>query len=431
MKRFIVSCCFAIISFTAVAQQPAFNVFCRDFVSGYNNLHLPQLELSYVSGLEYIGTATEVQKQADFFTKIQNGLKAYNVSKLSQSEKVDYQLISYETDLNLERITLEKDWLKHKPETIPTGGVITLPNGKAWYAYLLKRWTSANVTPDEIYQFGLAEVARVQKHIEAVRVQTGLSEDKFYKHLNDPSFFISDPEVVQRSFEHTKQIIYANLPKLFKNTDIAPLKITKGESRQLAQTPGYYDSSVFYYNLFDKPYNKRQVDWLFIHEGVPGHHYQTSIEAQTKSSVVQQLFYYMGFAEGWGAYTEELGKQLGVYKTPYDELGKWEWDIVRSVRVPLDVALNYYGWTDEQALAFWKKNIRGQDDIAMREIARIRRWPAQVVTYKYGALQLLHWREELQKQQGAKFDIRDFHSRVLDHGSLPLFMVKENVFKGE
>jgi uncharacterized protein (DUF885 family) len=386
------------------------------------------LELSYVSGLERIGTKAEVQKQFDFFSRIKSGLTNYKLAQLTESEKVDYQLIRYETGLNLERITLEQNWLNNKPAAIPTGGIITIPNGKAWYVYLLKRWTSADATPDEIYQFGLTEVARVQKHIEAIRQQTGLSEDEFYKHLNDPSFFISDPEAVQQSFENTKKIIYSNLPKLFNNTNIAPLKIVKGESRQLAQTPGYYDSNVFYYNLFDKPYNKRQVNWLFIHEGVPGHHYQASIDAQTKTSAVQQLFYYMGFAEGWGAYTEELGKQLGVYQTPYDELGKWEWDIVRSVRVPLDVALNYYGWTDEQALAFWKKNIRGQDDIAMREIARIRRWPAQVVTYKYGALQILHWREELQKQQGTKFDIRDFHSRVLDHGSLPLFMVKENVF---
>ncbi|MEO3408087.1 DUF885 domain-containing protein [Mucilaginibacter sp. CAU 1740] len=428
MKRFIVSCCFVIISFGAVAQQRAFAAFCRDFVAGYNDLHLPQLELSYVSSLEHIGTKAEVQKQFDFFSRIKSRLSNYKLSQLTESEKVDYQLISYETGLNLERIALEQNWLKNKPTTIPTGGIITIPNGKAWYAYLLKRWTSADATPDEIYQFGLTEVARVQKHIEAIRQQAGLSEDEFYKHLNDPSFFIDDPQIVQQSFENTKKIIYSNLPKLFNNTNIAPLKIVKGESRQLAQTPGYYDSNVFYYNLFDKPYNKRQVDWLFIHEGVPGHHYQTSIEGQTKTSAVQELFYYMGFAEGWGAYTEELGKQLGVYQTPYDELGKWEWDIVRSVRVPLDVALNYYGWTDEQALAFWKKNIRGQDDIAMREIARIRRWPAQVVTYKYGALQILHWREELQKQQGAKFDIRDFHSRVLDHGSLPLFMVKENVF---
>jgi uncharacterized protein (DUF885 family) len=429
MKVFIVALSVFILSVSPAKKQPSFDAFCKDFVAGYNDLHLPQLELSYVSGLEYVGTAADVQKQLAFFTKVKAGLTTYKADQLTSSERVDYQLINYETGLNLERISLEQDWLAHKPATIPTGGIITISNGKAWYAYLLKRWTSANATPDEIYQFGLTEVSRVHKHIEAIRQETGLSEDDFYKHLNDPSFFISDPNVVQQSFENTKATVYANMPKLFNNTNIAPLKIVKGESRQLAQTPGYYDNSAFYYNLFDKPYNKRQVDWLFIHEGVPGHHYQASTEAQTKNSAVQQLFYYMGFAEGWGAYTEELGKQLGVYKTPYDELGKWEWDIVRSVRVPLDVALNYYGWTDEQALAFWKKNIRGQDDIALREIARMRRWPAQVVTYKYGALQILHWKEELQKKQGTQFNIRDFHSRVLDHGSLPLFMVKENVFK--
>ncbi|MGF7074652.1 DUF885 domain-containing protein [Mucilaginibacter sp. R-33] len=428
MRRPLVFLFFILTSSFAFGQQ-TFDAFCNDFVAGYTKLHLPQLELSYVSGLERIGTAADVQKQLDFFTKVKTGLSAFKADQLSESEKVDYQLIRYETGLNLERISLEQDWLKNKPAAVPTNGIINLPNGKAWYAYLLKRWTSASATPDEIYQFGLSEVARVQKHIEAIRQQTGLNEDAFYKHLNDPSFFISDPKLVQKAFENTKAVIYANMSKLFSNTNIALLKIVKGESRQLAQTPGYYDSNAFYYNLFDKPYNKRQVDWLFMHEGVPGHHYEASTEAQTKTSAVQQLFYYMGFAEGWAAYTEELGKQLGVYKTPYDDLGKWEWDIVRSVRVPLDVALNYYGWTDEQALAFWKKNIRGQDDIAMREIARMRRWPAQVVTYKYGALQILHWKEELQQKQGVKFNIRDFHSRVLDHGSLPLFMVKENVFK--
>ncbi|WP_184542451.1 DUF885 domain-containing protein [Mucilaginibacter sp. FT3.2] len=414
--------------FTANGQQK-FDAFSNKFVSDYNALNLPQLELSYVAGLAHIGTAEQVQKQTAFFTWAKNGLLAYKPSQLAESQTVDYKLMVYETDLNLQRLALEEEWIKDRPEKIPDGGIITIPNGKAWYAYLLKRWVSADVSPDEIYNFGLTEVRRVQQHIEAVRLQTGLSEDAFYKHLNDSEFFEKDPKVVQQSFEHTKAVIYSNLAKLFNDAQPDPLKIEAGESKQLAQTPGYYDNNTFYYNLFDKPYNKRQYDWLFIHEAVPGHHYQASVERKTKTSAVQQLFYYLGFAEGWGAYTEELGKQLGVYQTPYNELGKWEWDIVRSVRVPLDVGLNYYGWTDQQALAFWKKNIRNQDDIALREIARMRRWPAQVVTYKYGALQILHWKEELQKKQGKNFNIKDFHSRVLDHGSLPLFLVKENVFK--
>jgi len=428
MKKILTCLTLILTSIIGQAQQK-FGDFSKDFVKGYQDLHMPDLELSYVSGFQHIGSMESVQKQEDFFNSVKLKLAAFKPNDLTQEQKTDFQLISYETSLNLQRIILEKQWLKNKPDTISKKGIITIPDGKEWYSYLLKRWVSDEVTPDQIYQFGLGEVKRVQSHIEAIRKQTGLSEDEFYKHLNDPSFFISDPKTVQAAFENDKEIIYANLHKLFSQTKIAGLKIERGESKQLAQTPGYYDNNTFYYNLFDKPYNKRQVDWLFIHEAVPGHHYQYSIVAETKVSDVQNLFFYIGFAEGWGAYAEELGKDLGVYKTPYDELGKWQWDIVRSVRVPLDVGLNYYGWTDQQALEFWKKNIRGQDDIAMREIARIRRWPAQVVTYKYGALQILHWREQVQKQQGANFDIREFHNRVLNHGSLPLFMVKENVFK--
>ena len=429
MKIIITTISFLILSLFNSSTRQNFDGFSSRFVSGYKDLNLPDLELSYVSGLEHIGSAGSIKKQLDFFRSIQVELSNYKSVRLTPLQKTDYALIDYESKLNLERLALEQQWLKNKLAQIPTDGIITILNGKAWYAYLLKRWVNADVTPDQIYQFGLTEVTRVQKHIEAVRAQTGLSEDAFYKRLNDSSFFEKDPVLVQHAFEHTKAIVYANLPKLFNNVNIRSLKIERGAAKQLAQTPGYYDNDTFYYNLFDKPYNKRQVDWLFIHEGVPGHHYQASINGQTKTSAVQQLFFYMGFAEGWAAYTEELGKQLGAYQTPYDELGKWEWDIVRSVRVPLDVGLNYYGWTDAQGLAFWKKNIRNQDDIAQREIARIRRWPAQVVTYKYGALQILHWKEELQKKQGKNFNIRDFHSRVLDHGSLPLFLVKENVFR--
>ncbi len=418
-----------LVTFSASAQPKNFDDFSKTFVSGYKSLNLPQLELSYVANLQHTGSPEQIQKQLDFFGAIQKDLSTYKPIQLTPAQKIDYRLIDYETDLNLQRLSLEQKWVQHHVKAIPDSGIINVPDGKQWYAYMLNRWVNDKVNPDEIFQFGLAEVKRVQGHIETIRKQTGLNEDTFYKHLNDPSFFVSDQAIIQHAFEYNKEVIYANLNKLFSITNIAPLKIEKGTNVVLVQTPGYYNNNTFYYNLFDKPYNKRQFDWLFIHEAVPGHHYQNSIVAQTKVSDVQQLFFYIGFAEGWGAYAEELGKQLGLYQTPYDELGKWEWDIVRSVRVPLDVGINYYGWTDAQALDFWKKNIRGQDDIAMREIQRVKRWPAQVVTYKYGALQILHWKQELQKKQGKNFNIKNFHDRVLNHGSLPLFMVKENVFK--
>ena len=398
-----------------------------NFVSGYKQLHVPDLALGYVQNLNNIKSSNDILRQTEFFKNIQQELKKFDPKQLTALQKQDYTIIAYETGLNLDRLQLETAWVANPNHSVNDSGLYKQANGKLWYAYFLKKWLTANVTPDEIYQFGLKEVDRVKSHIETIRKETGMDENTFYKHLNDPSFFISDPKVVQQSFINAKQIIYAHMGNLFSAQHIPELTIKKGEDANLAQTPGYYDSNTFYYNLFDKPYNKRQVDWLFIHEAVPGHHYQSSINNAAKTTAVQQLFYYLGFAEGWGAYAEELGKQLGVYKTPYDELGKWEWDIVRSVRVPMDVGINYYGWTDAQALAFWKKNIRNQDDIAMREIARVRRWPAQCITYKYGALQIMQWKEILQKREGAKFDIKNFHDRVLLHGSLPLFIVKENV----
>jgi len=428
VKKVSLTVCLLFLFLIARSQDAGFDQLATRFVLGYKVLNIADLSLSYVDNLNHIKGETAIDTQVVFFTGINRDLHRIVVKNLSKRQNADYRLMVYETDLNLERLILEKQWIR-AGAIVNDKGLNKQFNGKLWYAYFLKKWVCDEVTPDQIFAFGLKEVDRVKGHIESIRRQTGFNEDAFYKHLNDPAFFESDTAAVQAAFVKTRDIIYANMGKLFSPQTIPALNIKKGQDLRLAQTPGYYDNNTFYYNLFNKPYNMRQIDWLFIHEAVPGHHYQSSINNAANTSAVQQLFYYLGFAEGWGAYAEELGKPLGVYKTPYDELGKWEWDIVRSVRVPLDVGINYYGWTDEQALAFWKKNIRNQDDIALREIARIKRWPAQVVTYKYGALKIMQWRAQLQKQQGTRFDIKNFHDRVLMHGSLPLAMVKANVFE--
>ncbi|MGN6178870.1 MAG: DUF885 domain-containing protein [Mucilaginibacter sp.] len=410
-------------------QQKNFSAFEDKFVKEYTALKIPGLELPYVSDIKDIKSADSVDKEIHFFNAAKKKLAGFTAASLNPVQQQDYLQIRYETDMNLQRLSLEKQWLASKPDSISTKGIYTLPGGKKWYAYLLKRWLTDEVTPDQIYQFGLQEVKSVKEHIEQIRLKTGLSEADFYRHLNSPAFFINDPVVVQRLFQNTKNTVYHNLHKVFYPHNLPALTIKRGESRMLAQTPGYYDSNTFYYNLFDKPYNIRQIDWLFIHEGVPGHHYQISIYSAQKHTKVQALFTYMCYAEGWACYTEELGKDIGLYKTPYAELGKWEWDIVRAVRIPMDIGLNYYGWTDAQALAFWKKNIRNQDDIALREIARVKRWPVQAISYNYGAWRIKLLKQAMQKKQGDKFNIRDFHERILNSGFLPWFMVERNVMK--
>mgnify|MGYP000910374738 FL=1 len=409
--------------------RQSFKNFSSSFIDGYKALNLPDLELSYAQNLKHIQSTAGIQRQQDFFEQMKKSLRVYAGMELNEQEEQDFEILVYETDMNLERIALEKKYMNRAPAVIPENNLHSLPYGPEWYAYFLKRWTGAEVNPDEIYLNGMEEISRVQKHIDTIRIKTGMSDSAFYAYLNDSSFFLTAEEQVQQAFERTGKIVLQNLSKLFNVQPAPELSIKRGSNEALAQTPGYYDNNTFYYNLFNAPYNKRQVAWLFLHEAVPGHHYQLAIENDISNNAVEQLFHYPGFAEGWAAYTEELGKELGAYQTIYDELGKWEWDLVRSVRVPLDVGINYYGWSDEKALAFWKEHIANQDAIALREINRIKKWPAQVVTYKYGATQIQQWKCSLIELQGSQFNIKDFHDRILMHGSLPFSMVKSNVFR--
>jgi uncharacterized protein (DUF885 family) len=154
---------------------------------------------------------------------------------------------------------------------------------------------------------------------------------------------------------------------------------------------------------------------------MPGHHYQKQVAAKSqKKFQISEYFDYPGYGEGWAAYTESLGLSLGVYRDLYSLLGKWEWDLVRSARVVLDVGINYLGWSRQQAIDFWQESIPNQDSIMIREIDRIIRWPAQVASYKVGEVRFRNLRKQAEQQTGSEFDARRFHSLLLDQGPLPL-----------
>ena len=430
MKLLIINICLLLL-FTGITpiRHTNFTDFKNNFATGYRSFNIPDLQLSYSENLRNIPSGNNIQRQIEFFQQVKKNIAVYKKDSLAATEQDDLDLIEYETNLNLERLFLEKRWMGKKPAVIPVNNFHDIPDDSAWYVYFLRKWVGADVNPNELYLNGVEEIERVKQHIEDIRLQTGMDSAQFYQHLSDSSFFITSENQVQQAFERTKNIIQTNLNSLFFAYAVPDVSIQRGTNKELVQTPGFYSNNTFYFNYFDKPYNKRQISWLFIHEAIPGHHYESSVSAQVDRSAVQRLFNYPGFSEGWAAYTEELGKELGAYQTIYDELGKWEWDLVRSVRVPLDVGLNYYGWSDEKALAFWKQYIAGQDDIAMREIDRMRRWPAQVITYKYGAAQIMKWRKLMEAGQGDAFDVRAFHKKVLEHGPLPFFLVERNVFR--
>ncbi|WP_103072112.1 DUF885 domain-containing protein [Aquimarina sediminis] len=411
---------------SCLSQNHNFSKIEKEFLKHYPTLNIPGLQISYVSTLNRIGDKENIKKQERFFENLKENLSKIDTSSLIGSQKINFQILDYETMLHLERIALEKKWT---PVALDDSkSIIALPDGKLWYVYLLKRWVDKDVSPDDMFQFGLKEIEKVKSNMKRLQKKSGLSEMVFEDHLNKDQFFLDVPEDVQREFEKIKKIVRIKAASIFPYIDKIPeIKIGRGTNASLSQVPAYYSNGTFYYNFFDKPFNKRQLGWFYAHEAIPGHHYQFMVNNSINRTEIQNLFWYPGFAEGWGAYVEYLGDVLGVYETIYDEYGKWEWDLIRSVRVSLDVAINYYGWSDKKALDFWKKYIKNQDDIGVREIARMKRWPAQVISYKYGAKMFLKLLNKAKKNPD--FEYKRFHKKILEHGDVPLTLIESHYTK--
>jgi uncharacterized protein (DUF885 family) len=402
--------------------------FFADFKSGYQALNISPVNLSFVDNFRSVKTEKEISRQTEFFQKFSRRIKTIERKNLSAKRQIDLDLIEYEIRLNSERLELETTFVKNKPENLAVRSILEIPNGDKWYRYLLKRWVDRSVTPDLMFAFGLAEIEKVQAKITDIQRRSKLTETEFEKHLEDSQFFYNDVRPIQDSFDATKQRISKNLTDKFPFLDKIPgFQIRRSTNPNMQQVPGFYSNRVFYYNYFDKPFKKRQIEWIYIHEAMPGHHFQTSVENFLPLSETKRLFRYSGFMEGWAAYVEDIGWEYDAYPDLYSELGKWEWDLVRSVRISLDVGLNSYGWSDRKALEFWKKNISNQDDIAMREINRMRRWPAQVITYKYGANRFLEFKQKAEKKEGKNFNLKDFHRRMLENGSLPFSVLEKHL----
>jgi uncharacterized protein (DUF885 family) len=187
-----------------------------------------------------------------------------------------------------------------------------------------------------------------------------------------------------------------------------------------------YGKDVFQFNFYNKRYNRRSMEWLYMHEAIPGHHLQYSFRESRKARPLEDLFLYPGNFEGWGCYIEYFGKDVGLFQDPYSYLGKWEWDLVRSARLVMDAGIHYYGWTHAQALAYWKSVVPGQDDIAEREVSRVTNWAAQTLSYKVGADCIFKMKEQWLKRHPGK-DASNFHRRYLEIGMVPLAVMQKDL----
>lgn len=422
MKKILI---LALFVSTACRAEPVAD-FIQSYSVAYSALNLGQLELSYQANLKRLLSETDVSRQRALFTDVAARRKALDTSKATECQQLDLKRIDFETGLNLAKLEVVEQFkaLGDKAE-VTDKGLYHLQLGKQWYAYLLKRWLTAEVSPERLMEFGKAETAHVLARYRQLQAQMGYAgkDKEFAAYLAGPGFLYLGSATPQADYEARQAIVFRNLDKLFLPVGIQPAAIKESDRGTAFPADGYYDgqSQTFYYNKAKSHYERRNLDWLMLHESTPGHHYQTRYASHAKGCESKAPFvFYSAYGEGWGAYVEEFGATLGLYQQPSDELGAMEWDLVRSIRVVLDVGINYYGWTQAQALDYWHATLPMLPGVAEREINRVRNWPVQAITYKYGADVFRQLRAREQAKLGKDFDIRRFHDRVLRNGPMPL-----------
>lgn len=334
---------------------------------------------------------------------------------------------------------LTKEYL---PAARATHGFNALPTGPADYAYLVKYWTTTDRTPAQIYQTGLAEVERIRGEMEKTRVDVGFKGDlkAFFEFMrNDPQFRpYKTPEDVLAATRAIQSRIQPNLQKMFGRTPKTPFEVRQTEAFRAASAsaeynPGSPDGSrpgIYYIPITDATqFNVTSgMESTFLHEALPGHHYQISLQQENPSLPKFRRFaWYGAMGEGWALYTESLGKELGVYTDPYQYMGALGDEMHRAIRLVVDVGLHTGKLTREQAIAYSMENEPISEAGAVAEIERYMAAPGQALSYKTGALKIRELRARYEKALGPKFKLADFHDELLRDGVMPLAVLERKM----
>ena len=359
---------------------------------------------------------------------------AKSSSKLrSRCEAISAAYLNHLIDIELNRVELETVLPDLMAQIRETGRLEGIANSEPVYDHLVRHWLGQSIDPDWLMEFGRAELAAALNRYRELQKQLGFEGDDagLADYLAQPQFREADFDRLGTIFKHVQKDVRVKMADMFHPHDNAsPAEIVRSNRGQAFRAFGYYipEEKTFYYNPLEDTFDLNKARWLFIHEGSPGHHYFFQVgQGERGCKLLNQLPSFYAYLEGWAAYTETLGADLGAFDEPESELSAISWDMVRSARVVLDVGLNVKGWTEQQALDFWYANLPGQDDIAQREIDRVRDWPVQAITYKFGAAEILRLREKMTAELGHDFDIRDFHDLVLEYGDIPFDQLETNI----
>ena len=322
-----------------------------------------------------------------------------------------------------------------------TSGYNSLNGGKEYYDYAIKYYTTTNLSPNEIHELGLNEVKRIRSEMINVKESVGFkgSLDDFFIHVRNLKELMpfNNPEQVIENFNsiHNRMLPYVN--NLFELQPKTKFEVRRTESFREASAaaqynPGSLDGTrpgIFYVPIPNvKQYNTYSDEDLFLHEAIPGHHYQISLQQENELlPSFRKDLWYSSYGEGWALYAESLGSELGLYKDPYQYFGMLSAEIHRAIRLVVDTGIHSKGWSREKAIEYSLNNEAESKESIISEIERYMANPGQALSYKIGQLKIQELRDNAKKVLGKKFDIKVFHRKILESGCIPLQLLEQKI----
>ncbi|MFZ8961452.1 MAG: DUF885 domain-containing protein, partial [Flavobacteriaceae bacterium] len=322
-----------------------------------------------------------------------------------------------------------------------SSGFNALPEGDAYYQYAIRLYTTTDMTAEEIHTLGLNEVARIQSEMEKIKDQVGFKGDlkAFFDHVRTLKELMpyTDAQQVIDRFYSIQERMLPQVNRLFELQPKTAFEVRRTEAFREASASAEYNQGsldgtrpgIFYVPIPNvTEYNNFSDEDLFLHEAIPGHHFQISLQQENENlPSFRKDLWYSAYGEGWALYTESLGKELGLYEDPYQYFGMLGAEIHRAIRLVVDTGLHAKGWTREQAIQYSLDNEAESEASIISEVERYMANPGQALSYKVGQLKIRELRTLAETALGSDFDIKHFHRIVLESGCIPLSYLEDKI----
>jgi uncharacterized protein (DUF885 family) len=389
---------------------------------------------------QFADFAKEPVEENLFYTPALNFPEEVGPDCQSRLEKAYYKMVAEKV---IPKFKAFNDFMvnEYLPVGRETSGISSIPNGEAYYNNRIKYYTTTTMTADEIFELGKSEVARLSSEMEKVKSQVGFEGDlkSFFDYVrnNKELMPFTDPQQVIDNFNAIHEKMKPQLSQLFDLTPKTAFVVKRTEEFRAAAGSADFSSGsidgprpgVFYVPIPDvSAYNTYSDEDLFLHEAIPGHHYQISLQQEnTKLHSFRKTLWYSAYGEGWALYAESLGAELGLYDDPYQYFGMLGAEMHRAIRLVVDAGMHTKGWTREEAIQYSLENEAESEASIISEIERYMAGPGQALSYKIGQLKIRQLRAKAEKELGDKFDIKVFHNKVLESGCIPLKLLENKI----